>query len=237
MKTVVSDVGARAVGPSYGSSSRCIRGWPARCCAIPTKFEAGGELIFTDVSIRHQPTADERAAILTDPGSAAPFLRSDGHSGQVSPIESRTSAIATAPASGERPASGSWRANSIARARADPRSPASSRGAHIRGSRLPPAAPLSPIHVASGSQSASPRSSASRSILRAGRILEALESFRLLTQGGDPKSLKQALFHVFRRPMQKHNDPVFPVCAGHDDPQPAKLRAEIEYRAKSAEGR
>jgi hypothetical protein len=34
-------------------------------------------------------------------------------------------------------------------------------------------------------------------------MLAALKSFGLLTQGRDSKSLGQALFHVFRRPVQK----------------------------------
>ncbi|MGY4314987.1 hypothetical protein [Bradyrhizobium sp. JR3.5] len=35
-----------------------------------------------------------------------------------------------------------------------------------------------------------------------GRILATLDSFRLLTQGGDSKSSGQMFFHVFRRLVQ-----------------------------------
>src|SRR5207253_11456397 len=85
---------------------------------------------------------------------------------------------------------------------ADLRGPASSRGTHTRGSRLPPATRLSPIPAPCGSPSASLWSSASRSLLRERRILAALGSFRLLTQSRDSKSSGQVLFHVFRRPVQ-----------------------------------
>jgi hypothetical protein len=42
--------------------------------------------------------------------------------------------------------------------------------------------------------------------LNEGRILVALESFRMLTQGRDSKSSGQALFHVFRSAVADSKD-------------------------------
>ena len=112
----------------------------------------------------------------------------------------------TAPvaAAGESPAGGYWRAISNARSRAcgSARSFIQPWYSH---SRIAPASCSTAIAltpVPCGSPSASPWSSASRSFLRDGRILAALDSFRLLTPSRDSKSWGRVLFHVFRRPVQ-----------------------------------
>src|SRR5207302_9352061 len=54
--------------------------------------------------------------------------------------------------------------------------------------------------------------------LSAGRILAALDSFRLLTQSRDSKSSGQGLFHMFRRLAQNQprSNLVFLVRVAHD---------------------
>ena len=124
------------------------------------------------------------------------------HSGQASPIPSRTSATATAAASDETPGGGSSRAMAKARSRAcgSARS-ASNHDPRIRGWPRRPAAPRWPIRAVSGSPAAVPSSSASRSLLP-GRSIRPPGGSGRLAQSRD--SLLQGLWlvHVFRLPVQ-----------------------------------
>jgi hypothetical protein len=116
-----------------------------------------------------------------------------GHSGQLSPIESRTS-IAKAASCGTRPeADPDGRCRTLARGRAGRRGLPSSHAPRIRGWLAPQAERFLPSPRSFGKLAAAPLSSASQSLLRPGkRIRKDRAVFRLVAQGRDSKSRRVA---------------------------------------------